>query len=78
MNKFEIINIYIILVFKNRELSNNMQNFRNNYVTILLENLYVMRRNPKVVQNCANLNVVVKKLYFLKFVNLYLLESCIS
>ena len=39
MNKFEIRNIYIIFAFKNRKLSNNnMKNFRNNYVTILLEN----------------------------------------
>ena len=45
--------------------------------TLSLENFYLMRRNPKVVQNCANLNVVLKKLNFSKFVNLYLLKSCI-
>ena len=82
MNKFEIRNIYIIFAFKNRKLSNNMKNFRivtqQFYLrTLSLENFYLMRRNSKVVQNCANLNVLLKKLNFLKLLNLYLLKSCI-
>ena len=38
MNKFKVINIYMILAFRNRKLSNNMKNLQNNYVKIILQN----------------------------------------